>query len=299
MKAKIYVPIIVGAGAVAGIIFGVMNLGSHVEKKDLNQSNIAQETTLSDHVETALSEEEKKKQEEQKKKEYEEKEKKEEQSASDRLKKLEEEREKKKEAEEKKRTEEEEKEKNNNDNDEEKEDKEGILNQTPLDNNADPGYMSVPANNSSGYNGQEYSGADDQTQASHTPHQHTWEAVYRTVHHNAATHNEKRKTGSVEYTDCYYYGSPFFSLTTEIEGSSFYQVCKFSNGDLVFETSDINQKKDINYFMSRMKISADDESYTFFTRIEEIKADVTVTDREAYDEKVFDHYICRGCGQTG
>lgn len=51
--------------------------------------------------------------------------------------------------------------------------------------------------------------------------------------------------------------------------------------------------------MSIMNISTDDEAYTFIKRIEEITEDVIATDTEAYDEKVFDHYICSSFGQAG
>ena len=34
-----------------------------------------------------------------------------------------------------------------------------------------------------------------------------------------------------------------------------------------------------------------------WVKVEELYNDVTVTDREAYDEKVVDHYVCISCGQ--
>lgn len=306
MKAKVYIPIIIGAGAAAGIILGVVNFGSHKPENDQDHSVIAQETTTS---ETTLSEEEKKKLEEQKNKEYEEKKKKEEQNASDKLKKKDEEKQKKKEEEAKKKEEEEKKkeEEEKRKAEEEKaseESREGTEEELQTEkSDSDDGYeyIYVPVNNNSNNYGQQYSDSGYQTEPApaQTQHLHTWEQVYRTVHHNATTHNEKQRVGTTEYQECFYNGSLYFTLITEYDGTYFYQVCRLANGDLFHETAMESEKIDINDVMKRMRISAEDEAYTFTNRIEEITNDVTVTDKEAYDEKVFDHWVCTGCGQTG
>ena len=314
MKAKVYIPIIIGAGAAAGIILGVVNFGSHRKENQPEQQIIAQETTT---AETTLSEEEKKKLEDQKNREYEEKKKKEEQNASDKLKKKDEEKQKKKEEEakkkeeeEKKKEEEEKKEKEkaseeNGEGTEESQDEDSLNSTDHNGRETDDGegydYIHVPVNNDTGNNSQQYSdnGSQNEPAPTKTQHVHAWEAVYRTVHHNATTHNEKKKVGTTEYKECFYNGSLYFTLITEYDGSYFYQVCKLSNGDLFHETSMESEKIDINDVMRQMRISAEDESYTFTNRIEEITNDVTVTDKEAYDEKVFDHWVCTGCGQTG
>ncbi len=304
MKKKVYIPLIIGAGAAAGIILGVVNFGSRSDVSYENSTDIAQETTSS---ETTLSEEEKKKLEEQKEKEYEEKERQEEKNVSDRLKAKEEEKKKKKEEEEKKRAEEKrkEEEKKNKDKDNDKdgrrEDADGqgpeysdLYDDEGNEDDDTDIYTYLP-NDKKTEQGSSNSGGGNTSQA--TQHRHSWEAVYRTVHHDAQTHNEKRTVGNREITECTYNGSLFFVFLTEYEDSSFYQVCKLANGNLIFETSREYDKKNLNYFKNMMHISPDDTAYDFSTRTEEILKDVTVTDQAAYDEKVFDHYVCKTCGQ--
>lgn len=321
MKAKVYIPIIIGAGAAAGIILGVVNFGSHRKENEQDQPVIAQETTT---AETTLSEEEKKKLEEQKNKEYEEKKKKEEQNASEKLKKKDEEKQKKKEEEAKKKEEEEKKkaeeEKKKAEEEKKKEEEKaseeiedgtyGSQTEESLassdhnggeaDDDVEYEYIYVPVNNNSNSYGQQNTEQSSQTEptTTQTQHVHTWDPVYITVHHNATTHNEKKKVGTTEYNECFYNGSPYFTLITEYEGSYFYQVCKLANGDLFHETSMESEKIDIDDVKRQMHISEEDEAYTFKDRIEEITNDVTVPDREAYDEKKFDHWVCTGCGQT-
>ena len=295
MKAKVFIPItIIAAGAVTGIALGLSNIGSGGEKKaEVSHTEISQETTL--------SEEELAKIEEQKEKEYEEKVKEEEANAAEFFKKRQEEKQKKEEEEKKKKEEEEKQKKTEGSVEESTDNKENETTEGSAEAYGDETeyeyvYAPVEDNSSGSYNNS--SGSNNSYEPTTTRHTHSWQAVYRTVHHNAQTHNEKKQVGTVEYTECNHNGDLFFSLTTEYADTGFYQVCKLSNGDLVFETNKEDEKKEISYFMNLMNISAEDETYAFATRVEEVSNDVTVTDREAYDEEIFDHYICTGCGQT-
>ena len=303
MKAKVYIPIIIGAGAAAGVILGVVNFKPQKVENDQNQSVIAQETTTS---ETTLSEEEKKKLEEQKQQEYEEKEKKEEQNASDKLKKKEEEKKKKKEEEEKKKEEEEAKKKE----EEEKKKKEeateesGQSNENTGDSERKPSaddeyeYIYVPVNNNPENNTQNNPAPITTAAPAATVHEHDWKKVTRTVHHDAVTHIEKKYAGTAEYTECRRYGELIFTVTTDYGVSDFYQVCKTTDGRVIYQTYSESEKQERGYFMSLLNIPSDDSSYVFSTDAKELTKDVTVPDKEAYDEEVIDHYVCSTCGQT-
>ena len=299
MKAKVYIPIIIAAGAAAGLALGFANFGNGDKvKNDAEQTQAAQETTL--------SAEELAKIEEQKEKEYEEKVKEEEENAAEYFKKRQEEKEKKAEEEKKKAEEEkkkkEEEEKQKESEEETKESKENEEEQetqeTKESDEPEYEYIYVPADNSYNQGNNDSGNQNPQSAPQTTQHTHSWQAVYKTVHHNAKTHDEKVRVGTTEYTECMYNGEPYFTLTTEYSDSGFYQVCKLSDGSLAYETNKENEKKEITFFMELMNISAEDEAYTFSTQVEEITDDITVTDQAAYDEQVFDHYICSGCGQT-
>ena len=305
MKAKVYIPIIVGAGAAAGLILGLSNIGPRVEKKtEETQTVVAQETTTAKPAETkkdSKADDDKKKEEENKKKEEEKKKKEEE--------------EKKKAEEEKKKKEEEEKKEEQEEKDKEKETDPGKdsteeAKTADKDNSEGDGevvyeYVYVPVNSDQVSNADNNAGGNSGNQApspsapstpAQTQHTHTWQRVDRVVHHDAQTHKENRKTGTVEYIDCTRYGYPYFTVITEYDQGSFYQVCKLSNGSVFAEFNKESDRKDLAYFRSLFNISYDDESYQFNTRTEDITAEVTVTDREAYDERV-DHYVCSSCGQ--
>ena len=293
MKAKVYIPIIVAAGAAAGLILGLSNVGLHADREQEETTTVLAQETTTKPTETTKDpkiEAEKKKEEEDKKKKEEEKKKAEEEK-------------KKKEEEEAKKKEQEEKDKKTDGASEENKDEgnkpAGQSNDTGTgDDNVE--YIYVPVNNYPDYNTNNNSGSNPdavQTQPAATQHTHSWEAIYKTVHHDARTHKENRKTGTVEYTECTYYGNTYFTVKTEYEQDGFYQVCKLSNGYVLFETNRENDRKEISYFTSLMGISTEDERYGFNTKTEDIMGEVTVTDQEAYDERVFDYYICNGCGQ--
>ena len=301
-KAKIYIPVIVGIGAIAGAIIGVTTTAPN--RKD--HEHIAQETTIAVTGETTtLSEEEKKAKEEEKKREFEEKKKKEEEN----MKKKEDEKEKEK-AEKK---EEKESDKEDKEKDKEKETKEtkkkddsSEAKESEDEEQDDYDYIYQDEDtNSSGNGGNAYTPVS--TPVQYTPqtapastssvHRHNWQAVYKTVHHDAQTHTENKKVGSVEKSDCSTNGEISFTLITESTEGGFYQVCKLANGDYIFETDKQDERKDVAYFMSQLGLSEDDDSVSVSSSTDDITDEVTVTDKDAYDEKVFDYYVCTGCGQ--
>lgn len=156
-------------------------------------------------------------------------------------------------------------------------------------------------NNDNNNNGSS-SGNSGNTSTPDTPsHTHNWKPVYKTVHHEAVTHKEDRwvvdKAAWVEEQKyCVYIcrncepGSPNpciwcqehgrteyrFSSAAEIDEHQYY--CLDNGGGCVSSQT----REEINY------IHHDEEGHY---------ETVTITDKEAWDEQVIDHYEC-DCGET-
>ena len=120
------------------------------------------------------------------------------------------------------------------------------------------------------------------TKATHeTPktHEHKWQPVYTTVHHDAITHTEQQDQGHYETT------------TTRV------YIEKYDNGEVYeFTSSDEASAHAEAYALQDIGGRSTFQDRTTKTWIPNIVT-VTITDKEAYDEQVVSGYTC-SCGAT-
>ena len=129
-------------------------------------------------------------------------------------------------------------------------------------------------------------------------HTHNWKPVYKTVHHEAVTHKEDRwvvdkaawDEKQVKYIEickncmfgncerCKKLGITNFEYNTVEELDRHQYECLDDGGSCGFST----YREDVSY------IHHDEEGHY---------ETVTITDKEAWDEQVIDHYEC-DCGET-
>ena len=125
---------------------------------------------------------------------------------------------------------------------------------------------------------------DDKKDDNHEEHKHThtWKPVYKTIHHKAVTHKEDKGHYEDEGYDktvskCSYCGKEFteFSDLAEHQNAS---IAKNPDDDSKWHVGSSTYTK---HFEKKVWVSKW----------------VTVVDKEAWDEKVLDHYEC-SCGPT-
>lgn len=110
-------------------------------------------------------------------------------------------------------------------------------------------------------------------------HEHNWQPVYTTVHHDAVTHTEQKDQGHYETT----------TTTVIICKYDNGEVCEFTSRDEAFASNEAHALQDIGG-----RTSAQDR--TTETWIPNVVT-VTVVDTPAYDEQVISGYTC-SCGAT-
>ena len=155
-------------------------------------------------------------------------------------------------------------------------------------------------NNSGNNNNGSSSGNNGNTSTPDTPsHTHNWKPVYTTVHHKAVTHDEDRwvvdkpawdeavkkcvyicnncKIGNCER--CKNLGITNFEYDSKSALHEHQGTCLDEDGSCAFSST----VERIDYYIHH------DEEGHYET--------VTITDKEAWDEQVIDHYEC-DCGET-
>lgn len=155
-------------------------------------------------------------------------------------------------------------------------------------------------NNDSGNNSGSSSGNNGNTTTPDTPsHTHNWKPVYTTVHHKAVTHDEDRWVVDKPAWDeavkkCVYICNN----------------CKIGNCERCKNLGITNFEYDSGAALDEHQYTCLDEdgSCAFSSTVERIDhyihhdeeghyETVTITDKEAWDEQVIDHYEC-DCGET-
>ena len=119
--------------------------------------------------------------------------------------------------------------------------------------------------------------------SSESNHQHEWVQQYKTVHHDAETHDEKVKVKDA-------YDEPVYTQVQHL-------ICDECGADITNNSGSHIKKHLLN-----------GETGTYHTKYETEKTDSvhhdaeyttkTVTDKEAYDEQVADGWKCSTCGAT-
>lgn len=155
-------------------------------------------------------------------------------------------------------------------------------------------------NNNSGNNNGSNNGSNGNTSTPDTPsHTHNWRPVYTTVHHEAVTHDEDRWVVDKAAWDeavkkCVYICNN----------------CKIGNCERCKNLGITNFEYDSGAALDEHQYTCLDEdgSCAFSSTVERIDhyihhdeeghyETVTITDKEAWDEQVIDHYEC-DCGGT-
>lgn len=153
---------------------------------------------------------------------------------------------------------------------------------------------------SSGSDGSDNNGSNGNTSTPDTPsHTHNWKPVYTTVHHEAVTHDEDRWVVDKAAWDEAVYKTVYICNN-----------CKVGNCERCKNLGITNFEYDSGAALDEHQYGCLDDggSCMFNTKVKRLDhyihhdeeghyETVTITDKEAWNEQVIDHYEC-DCGET-
>jgi len=128
--------------------------------------------------------------------------------------------------------------------------------------------------------------------SSGTAHTHTWVDVTKTVHHDKESHVEKRQTGTKTVVDQEAWDEDIK------ETRAVCNKCGYSSKSGKDVAMHIVDEHDGDASYSAKSITVDTKHHDAVTHEEPVYEDVTIVDKEAWDETVVTGQRCSICGAT-